>query len=401
MKWATSLSEERRLEPAVRAAAAGVRGVLAPDEAGLVIVFVAEHPHGDHDLLPELLAREFPGALVIGCSAGGVIGGGREVEHRPAISLTAASLPGVTLHPFHLESGDLPAAGEPRASWETRFGASAASTPHFLVFPDPLTFDADRCLRGLDEHFPASTKLGGLASGGGRGGGNDLFLGGALHRSGAVGVALSGDVAVDTIVAQGCRPIGDPMFVTRARDNLLFDLDGQPARQAVQALYASLPAADQALFRESLFLGIVMRERQSEYRAGDFLIRNLLGVEQQSGALVTGALLSPNQVVQFHLRDAQTSADDLADLLARYRGAGGDPHPRGSLLFSCLGRGEHLYGRPDHDSDLFRRHLGEVPLGGFFCNGEIGQVQGQTFVHGYTSSFGLFRPRGVPAKADL
>jgi small ligand-binding sensory domain FIST len=395
MKWGSSLSEERRLEPAVRAAAAGVRGALAPDAASLVIVFVAEHPHGDHELLPELLAREFPGALVVGCSAGGVIGGGREVEHRPAVSLTAAALPGVALHPFHLESGDLPADDEPQASWEKTFGASALATPHFLVFPDPLTFDADRCLRGLDLHFPESTKLGGLASGGGRGGGNDLFLGGAIHRSGAVGVALSGDLSVDTIVAQGCRPIGDPMFVTRARENLLLDLDGQPARQVVQALYATLPAADQSLFRQSLLLGVVMRERQSEYRAGDFLIRNLLGVEQQTGALVTGALLTTNQVVQFHLRDAQTSADDLEGLLARYRGGKDDPHPSGSLLFSCLGRGEHLYGRPDHDSDLFRRHLGEVPLGGFFCNGEIGQVQGQTFVHGYTSSFGLFRPRSA------
>jgi len=395
MKWASSISEQPRLEAAVRAAAGPLRDALAGDAANLVVAFVAEHPHGDHERLPDLLAHEFPGALVVGCSAGGVIGGGREVEHRPAVSLTAAALPGVTLQPFHLEAGDLPAGADPLESWEKRFGTSASSSPHFLVFPDPHTFDAERCLRGLDEHFPGSTKLGGLASGGGRGGGNDLFLGGTIHRSGAVGVALSGNVSVDTIVAQGCRPIGDPMFVTRTRDNLLLDLDGQPARQVVQGLYAALPPSDQALFRESLFLGIVMRERQSEYRAGDFLIRNLLGVESQTGGLVTGAMLTTNQVVQFHLRDAQTSADDLEGLLARYRDGSPASGPAGSLLFSCLGRGEHLYGRPDHDSELFRRHLGEVPLGGFFCNGEIGQVQGQTFLHGYTSSFGLFRPQGA------
>ena len=95
-------------------------------------------------------------------------------------------------------------------------------------------------------------------------------------------------------------------------------------------------------------------------------------------------------VVQFHLRDARTSAEDLDQLLGRYRGT-----PAGSLLFSCLGRGMHLYGRPDHDTDLARRHFGDVPLGGFFCNGEIGPVQGTTFLHGYTSAFGLFRPRGA------
>ena len=82
-------------------------------------------------------------------------------------------------------------------------------------------------------------------------------------------------------------------------------------------------------------------------------------------------------------------------MLGGYRTAHGEqPVAAGSLLFSCLGRGVHLYGRADHDTDVARRHLGDVPLGGFFCNGEIGPIQGTTFLHGYTSAFGLFRPRG-------
>jgi small ligand-binding sensory domain FIST len=95
-------------------------------------------------------------------------------------------------------------------------------------------------------------------------------------------------------------------------------------------------------------------------------------------------------VVQFHLRDAQTSADDLA---AHLRERAREPRPAGALLFSCLGRGRHLYGAPDHDSSVFAARYGGVPLGGFFCNGEIGPVHGRTFLHGYTSSFGLFGPR--------
>jgi len=130
-----------------------------------------------------------------------------------------------------------------------------------------------------------------------------------------------------------------------------------------------------------------MREQQS-YSQGDFLIRNVLGLDGKTGAVAVGALLRTGMVVQFHLRDARTSADDLDTMLARY-----GEKPAGSLLFSCLGRGQHLYGRADHDTDLARRHLGDVPLGGFFCNGEIGPVQGTTFLHGYTSAFGLFRPR--------
>jgi small ligand-binding sensory domain FIST len=107
--------------------------------------------------------------------------------------------------------------------------------------------------------------------------------------------------------------------------------------------------------------------------------------------MAVGALLEESSVVQFHLRDARTSADDLEAHLCRYRDEAKDTPAKGALLFSCLGRGVHLYGSADHDSHLFRHHLGEIPLGGFFCNGEIGPVQNKTFLHGYTSAFGLFR----------
>jgi len=136
----------------------------------------------------------------------------------------------------------------------------------------------------------------------------------------------------------------------------------------------------------------VMRDKSDVYRQGDFLVRNLVGLDEDRGILLIGAIMREGTIVQFHLRDAATSAADLSAMLAELP-ADVRRDVRGSLLFSCLGRGRHLYGRPDHDTDLFRRHLGEVPLGGFFCNGEIGPVQGRTFLHGYTSSFGLFRPR--------
>jgi small ligand-binding sensory domain FIST len=202
-------------------------------------------------------------------------------------------------------------------------------------------------------------------------------------------VTISGEIDVDTIVAQGCRPIGQPSFVTRCQRNVLFEIDGRPPLRVLEELYQTLGERDRELFRHSLFLGIVMNELQHEYRQGDFLIRNLIGIDQEAGAIAVGAMLHEGMVVQYHLRDARTSAEDLESLLARYEVT----EPGGSLLFSCLGRGVHLYGRPDHDTDLFRRRLGEVPLGGFFCNGEIGPVQGRTFLHGYTSSFGIFRPR--------
>jgi len=178
------------------------------------------------------------------------------------------------------------------------------------------------------------------------------------------------------------------MFVTRADGNVLLELDGQPALVALNVLFQTLSAADQTLARSALSVGLVMNPNRQEYRQGDFLIRNVLGVDPRRAALVVGAALEEGQVVQMHVRDAATSSEDLTRLLARYR-----ERPAGALLFSCLGRGIHLYGQPDHDSTAFHAALGDVPLGGFFCNGEIGPVQGRTFLHGFTSAFGLSRPR--------
>ncbi len=375
MRWSSAASTAPRLAAAVEEAARTVRAGLDGVGPDLVVAFVSSHHEQEYRQLPAYVREGLGGGLLLGCSAGGVIGGGRELEGQPGLSLTAGWLPGVTLTPFHLE--------EP-----ARPPVPAGGTPSFVLLPDPFTFDVDELLHALDDGWPGCTVVGGLASGGRQPGGNALYLGASVHRRGTVGVALTGNVAVDTIVAQGCRPIGEPMFVTRSERNVIHELDGRRAGAALQDLYNRASADDRQLFRNSLFLGIVMREDRQEYRHGDFLIRNVMGIEGKSGALVIGALVHDGMVVQFHLRDARTSAADLDELLGRYRG-----RPAGALLFSCLGRGQHLYGEPDHDSTVFRRHTGDVPLGGFFCNGEIGPVQGTTFLHGYTSSFGLFRPR--------
>lgn len=384
MRWSSALSTSPRIDEAAGETVARIRASLrdAPD---LLIVFVSAEHAANYERVPELIRRTFPRGTLIGCSAGGVIGGGREIEDRPAFSLTAAHLPGVDVVPFHVDSvSDLDALREP---------LSRLSDPQFVLLPDPFTFEAETFTRALDRLYPTSTKVGGLASGGRQAGGNALYLGTTTHRSGLVGVAVSGDIAVDTIVAQGCRPIGEPMFVTRCDRNILFALDQRPAVDVVQQLYREASHEDQALMRQALFLGIVMREDQQEYRQGDFLVRNVMRMDERGKALAIGELLRPGMVVQFHVRDRKTSADDLESLLSRFAADAGDARPVGSLLFSCLGRGEHLYGRADHDSEAFRRHLGDVPLGGFFCNGEIGPVLGTTFLHGYTSAFGLFRSR--------
>jgi small ligand-binding sensory domain FIST len=393
MKWCSAISEKPDLVAAVREASAELRTALRPDEPNLILAFVSEHHRAGYRDVPSLVGCEFGTGLILGCSARSVIGAGREIEDKPAVSLTAGVLPGVSLHPFHVGLDRLPEEDAPESAWRACIGAPAAPTPHFLLICDPFSFEGERLVRGLDRVYPASQKVGGVASGGEAPGDNALFLGTQLHRSGMVGVALAGDLHLDTIVAQGCRPIGMPMFVTRCRDNVLLELDGRPPIEVLQELYASLCPEDRKLCRGSLFLGLEMKAAQNAYEQGDFLIRNLLGSDPENGSLRVGAFLREAQVVQFHLRDARTSAEDLERRLDHYERQYARDTARGALLFSCLGRGGNLYGRPNHDSDALRRHLGDIALGGFFCNGEIGPVQGQTFLHGYTSAFGIFRGR--------
>jgi small ligand-binding sensory domain FIST len=219
-----------------------------------------------------------------------------------------------------------------------------------------------------------------------------------VHDAGTVGVAFSGGVEVETLIAQGCRPVGEPMLVTRCRHGLLQELGGRPPLQVMSELYESLDGRDRDLMRQSLFLGIEVGPGSGS-KQGELLVRNLLAVDEATGAVAVGAELQPLSVAQFVLRDAHAAEEDLRRMLARRRHASAD-RPDGALLFSCVGRGAGLFGHPDHDTSLFEEQLGPVPMGGFFCNGEIGPVGGRTFLHGYTSAFALFRDKVPAMRAD-
>jgi small ligand-binding sensory domain FIST len=236
-----------------------------------------------------------------------------------------------------------------------------------------------------------------------------VFHGSEHYQAQAVGVALCGNIVLETIVAQGCRPIGQPYRVSKGERNIILELEqesnvddlsfvasGEPISplEALQKLVQDLSEADRQLAQNSLFIGVVRDEFKQRLEPGDFLIRNLLGVDPRVGAIAIGDRVRPGQRIQFHLRDAQTSKEDLQMLLTRYQ----QQHPNssqlaanaGALMFSCLGRGEGLYGSPNFDCSLFQRYL-NIPLSGLFCNGEIGPVGDETFLHGYTSVFGIVR----------
>lgn len=392
MKWASHLSTQETIEACIEEAAAAVTEQLAGREADLILAFVSPHFRTQYRSIPRLLKDRMPAGLLLGCSGGGIIGGGKEIEQKPAFSLTAAHLPGVDLQAIRSDTQNLPDPDTAPSVWREWLGVDAAKNPNFILLADPFSFRGEEFLSGMDFAYAQSPKVGGLASGAQAQGGNAMYLGDKTYNEGLVGVALSGNIHLDTIVAQGCRPIGKPMSITQCDQTLLQGVDGKSPLAMLEEMVDSLNEYDRKLLRTSLFLGIEMDPLKDDPGQGDFLIRNLMGVDRESGALSIGALLREGQLVQFHLRDKMMSSEDLKVMLSRYQSKDRWRDAKGALLFSCLGRGEYLYGQPNHDSDMFRTKIGNIPLGGFFCNGEIGPVGETTFLHGYTSSFGIFRP---------
>lgn len=393
MKWASGLSRQRELAPAVDEILARLRVELGESRPQLVLAFAAGYDSRDLERLPALL-HSWPGVgLLVGCSTSGVAGMGQEFEEGPALSLLAGVMPEVQLAANHVDQASLPAVTASRDSWWRLAGVRPEDEPSFMILADPYSFDVEHCIRGLDRAFPGSTVVGGMTSAASQPGQACLIAGGEVRNAGALLVAWTGNVHLEGVVAQGCRPVGDPLFVTSSDGNRIREIDGKPPRQVLGEVFTSLSAADRELFNaRQLFLGIALPGPRQSVGAGDFLVRELAGIDSESGDLVIGGHAAAHTVVQFHLRDADASAADLESELDRHR-RGNPSAPAAALMFSCIGRGAGLFGVPGHDSGLFRRAFGDVPLGGMFCAGEIGPVQGATFLHGYTTVFGLVRPR--------
>ncbi|MBX3703324.1 MAG: FIST C-terminal domain-containing protein [Steroidobacteraceae bacterium] len=392
MAWASAMGLSSRLEDAATTALAQLDAASGLGRPDLVIAFASAAYGAAIDRLPRLLRSSLGDALLAGCNAGGLISGGGEEEDEPGVVLLAGRAPDAAFVAVHLEQATLPPLTASREQWWRLLDLGPESGASFVLLADPGTIDAEACARGVDRAYPGATVIGGLASGSMEAGTARLLTDDDAHRSGAVLLAFAGNVAIDAVVAQGCRPVGDPLFVTAGDGNLVHELDGRRPREVLTALFASLGEAERARFGDSLSIGIALPGSRQSVGAGDFLVRNVLGLDPDSGALWIGARIARNAVVQFHLRDAQAASQELESRLdAALKGRS---PPAAALLFACAGRGRSLFGVSGHDSGSLLRRA-DVPLAGMFSAGEIAPIQGATFVHGYTSVFGLIRPRST------
>lgn len=365
-------------ETAVRQALSGLSG-----PADLVCFFICGEDPDDVARAGLRAMAVAPAAHVIGCSATGVIGGGQGVELTPSVSAWAATLDGGRLTTFALETlsaeDKFVVVGLPERRADDRVA---------ILLADPYSFPTDAFVERSAEVLGELPLIGGLANGLQGRGSVRLFAAGEVYTEGAIGVLLSGEVKVSTVVSQGCRPIGPTMVVTSAEENLLLELAGQPALARLEDIVSDLDEDDRELVASGLQIGVAMDEYAEHHERGDFLIRGVLGIDPEREAVAIGDVVDIGRTVRFQVRDAATADEDLYDLLDAHREELG--RIDGALLFACNGRGSAMFGTADHDAVALRDTLGSIGMAGFFAAGEVGPVGGQNHVHGFTASILVF-----------
>jgi len=373
-------------------------------EADLLLVFASgSHARALSEISCEL-SETIDTAVMLCVSGEGVIAGDTEFERTGALSALALSMPGTTLHPFrdrdlHADTalGEIEAARKAiRASEDLRA---------LILFADPFSVPGTGLLQTLSEAVkpcagPADARcipvIGGLASASTVPGGNVLVLNGEIMRAGAVGVSISGDVRIDTIVSQGCRPIGDCHIITKGERNLIRELGGRPAMKVLHDTIQNASDNARLLLENGVHIGRVVNEFRDRFGRGDFLIRGIMGIDPETNSIAIGDSIRVGQTVQFHVQDAQTASQDLALLLDAEQVK--DP-ALGVLAVSCTGRGSRLFELPNQDTTALNTRLSDpdsgtrVPMSGFFSAGEFGPIAGNNFVHGHTLRHRLPHPR--------
>jgi small ligand-binding sensory domain FIST len=324
--------------------------------------------------------------LLVGTVGGGLIGTGKEAEGTSGLSLLLVSLPGTKLTPVLISSAQIQESTGP-AYWQMESGLGPDDVDAWILLANPSAPALENWLAEWNVAYPQAPSIGGLASGGRDASEHALLLDGRATDAAVLALAVKGR-EIRTIVSQGCKPVGEPFTITRAEENLVYEMGLRPAYQVLSETFNALSMDERERARGNLFAGLAASEYVADLKRGDFLVRNLLGADPQTGAVAIGARARIGQTLQYQLRDKITAHTDLIEL-AQHNGDGVGK-PFASLVFSCNGRGQRFFGVPNHDAATLAEIFGPHASAGFFCNGEIGPIGDASFLHGYTASIALF-----------
>ncbi|MFO1513569.1 MAG: FIST N-terminal domain-containing protein [Verrucomicrobiota bacterium] len=376
-------------EAKLRAWAEELRQQLRAPQVSLGLVFMTPKFFPQAKQVLEILRVHARIPLLAGCSSTALVAGDEELEDNAGIVLALYSLPGAKLDGFYFTQSQVEESAN-GVSWRAESGIDPARTNGWLAFIDPFHLDSESWLRSWNEAYQNLPVYGGLASGVFADQTTQVYLNGEVYEEGGVTISVGGDVKLAGVISQGCTPIGDTWTLTRVEQNLIHRIANRPAYEVLSETVGQMTSEDQRKVRGNLFIGLVVNEYLEDFHRGDFLVRNLIGGDPQTGVLAVGAMPRAGQTMQFQRRDAAAATEDMSELLARTHIQLGGATVYGGCLCCCNGRGKHLFGKSGHDARMVQKQFGEIGLAGFFCNGEIGPVGEKNFLHGYTASLALF-----------
>jgi small ligand-binding sensory domain FIST len=376
-------------EAALQKWATDMRSQLAAPQVDLGLVFMAPRffPHAKQVL--EILRVHAKIPLLAGCSSQSLIANGEELEENPGLALALYSLPGAKLSAVHFKQEQVEEANGP-GYWRMETGIEPEDSNGWLAFIDPFHLDSEAWLHTWNEAYAPLPVMGGLASGDMAEQRTQVYLNGDVFEEGGVAICVGGEVRIAGMISQGCTPIGETWTLTRVQDNMIQEIGNRPAYKVLEETFNQLTPQEQKIARGNLFVGLVVNEYLEEFHRGDFLIRNLLGADPRSGSIAVGAFPRTGQTMQFQRRSPAAAMEDMDELLGRTARELGGATIYGGCLCSCNGRGQGLFGRPNHDAKSVQDRFGPLGLAGFFCNGEIGPIGEKNFLHGFTASLALF-----------
>jgi len=279
-------------------------------------------------------------------------------------------------------------------AWHQGTGIGTEDVNGWLVLADPFHLDVDKLIAGMAGAYPGVPIVGGLASPGPLDRRTWVFLNGEVYGEGAVGLAIGGEYGLLPMVSQGCEPIGQTWTITGVQDYWIETISNRPAVDVLVETLSELPEDVQPRAQQNVLVGIAVDEYKHEFERGDFLVRNIVGLDRGSGAIAIGAAPRMGQTIQFQMRDAATADLDLTLMLDDLRPRLAGRKPIAGVLNSCNGRGVGLFGSSHHDAAAIARRLGPLPVAGLFCAGEIGPVGSGQYLHGFTASLGLIVRNG-------
>jgi small ligand-binding sensory domain FIST len=375
------------------AAAADEATAQALAQAGLkiadgAICFASSKHSASFGPLMRAVAERAQTPQVAGCGASGVIACGREIESGPAVAVLAVG-GGITARRVFvpsLKGREVEAAVE--VADAIRPGLGRANL--LSLFPDSYNVNPEPFLEALESELPGVTVVGGGATEDGMSGETFALCGDAVSTNAVSGMLFAGDFEVNAGASLGCRLIGGPRRVTAVQDNILIELDGQPALDVLKQTIGPL-AGDLRRAASMVYLAMGLDPKAERLEHGRYLIRHLIGFDEARGLIATVYRPEPGDLVGFALRDEAGARDDLK-LTLEYMERGVRNPPAFGLYFNCVSRGSNLYSISDHDSAYLSRHFPGVPIAGFFTGFELGPHASASRLLQYSGVLALVSP---------